>query len=77
MASDPKTGTSSSRKPSLSDVGRSAARYLFAIAMLSGSGSDRGTTGELQEYLDVAPAIVEIGRQYTLDRTAAVRSMCR
>jgi len=57
MASDPQTGTSS-RKPSLSDVERSAARYLFAIAMLSGSGSDRVTTGELQKYLDVAPASV-------------------
>lgn len=58
MASEPKTGTSSTLPHSLSDTNRSAARYLFAIYVLSGRDTDRITTGELQEYLNVAPASV-------------------
>lgn len=58
MPSGPQTGTSSPLPPSLSDVGRGTARYLFGIAVLSESGTERITTGELQEYLNVAPASV-------------------
>lgn len=58
MASEPRTGIASSLPHSLSDIERSAARYLFAISALSESDSNRITTGELQEYLDVAPASV-------------------
>lgn len=58
MASEPETGTSSSLPHALSDTERSAARYLFAISDLSESPSDRIATGELQEYLNVAPASV-------------------
>jgi DtxR family Mn-dependent transcriptional regulator len=50
-------GTSSPpASPSPQRVDRTAARYLFAIATLS--EGDRVTTGELQEYLGVAPASV-------------------
>lgn len=39
-------------------VDRTTARYLFAITILSENGSDRVTTGELQEYLEITPASV-------------------
>lgn len=58
MASEPRMGSSSSPPHSLSDIERSAARYLFAISALSEPDSNQITTGELQEYLDVAPASV-------------------
>lgn len=58
MPSEPHTGISSERTPSLSDIERSTARYLFAISALSESGPGRITTGELREYLNVTPASV-------------------
>jgi Mn-dependent DtxR family transcriptional regulator len=58
MASESETGTSSSFPHSLSNTKRSAARYLLAISVLSESDADRITTGELREYLNVAPASV-------------------
>lgn len=39
-------------------VNRTAAKYLFAISTLSKDESDRVTTGEIQDYLDVSPASV-------------------
>lgn len=58
MAPEPERGTSSSLPRSLSDTERTTARYLFAMSALSESDTDRIATGELQEYLDVAPASV-------------------
>lgn len=58
MASEPEARGSSSLADSLSDTERSAARYLFAISVLSEHDTDRITTGELQGYLNVAPASV-------------------
>jgi DtxR family Mn-dependent transcriptional regulator len=58
MASEPQTGKSSSLPHSLSDIERGAGRYIFAISVLSESDTDRITTGELQEYLNVTPASV-------------------
>lgn len=54
MSSEPQAGTAPSPPPSLTDIERGAARYLFAIAILSRSGTGRVTTGELHEHLDVA-----------------------
>ncbi|WP_262177085.1 metal-dependent transcriptional regulator [Haloarcula laminariae] len=56
MSSEPDPRPSASRPQSLADTERGIARYLFAISVLSGPDSDRVTTGELQEYLNVAPA---------------------
>ncbi|QHS15896.1 metal-dependent transcriptional regulator [haloarchaeon 3A1-DGR] len=58
MSSEPRTATTSSLPHSLSDVDRSAARYLHAVSVLSEFDSDRTTTGELQEQLNVSPASV-------------------
>jgi DtxR family Mn-dependent transcriptional regulator len=58
MAVEPQAGTSPPGVRSVSDVGRRTARYLFGIAVLSGSDTERITTGELGEHLDVAPASV-------------------
>jgi Mn-dependent DtxR family transcriptional regulator len=58
MSSELQTGSASSLTPSVSDIERSAGRYLFAISVLSGPSADRVTTGELQEFLDVTPASV-------------------
>jgi DtxR family Mn-dependent transcriptional regulator len=54
MSSEPQARTAPSPAPTLADIERGAARYLFAIAVLSGSGTDRVTTGELHDQLDVA-----------------------
>jgi Mn-dependent DtxR family transcriptional regulator len=58
MSAELQTGSASSLAPSVSDIERSAGRYLFAISALSGPSTDRVTTGELQEFLDVTPASV-------------------
>jgi Mn-dependent DtxR family transcriptional regulator len=58
MASHPGQATPAPSLQPLSDVDRGAARYLLAIATLSMRGSDRITTGELQDYLNVTPATV-------------------
>lgn len=58
MSSETRTGAPSSPSPPLSEVARSEARYLLAISVLSESGTDRITTGELQEHLNVTPASV-------------------
>ncbi|WP_096391333.1 metal-dependent transcriptional regulator [Halopenitus persicus] len=58
MASQPRTGTAPTSSRSLSDVERSTARYLLAVSTASASGSDRITTGELTERLNVTPASV-------------------
>lgn len=58
MASEPPTRASSSLPHSLTDVERSAARYLFAISVLSEPDTEPTTTGELREYLSVTPASV-------------------
>jgi len=58
MSSELQTGSASSLTPSVSDIERSAGRYLFAISTLSAPGTDRVTTGELQEFLNVTPASV-------------------
>ncbi|GCF15171.1 iron-dependent repressor [Haloarcula mannanilytica] len=58
MSSELQTGSGSSLAPSVSDIERSAGRYLFAISVLSGPSTDRVTTGELQEFLAVTPASV-------------------
>jgi DtxR family Mn-dependent transcriptional regulator len=42
----------------LSEVERTAARYLFTISQLSTDANDRITTGEIQKPLDVSPASV-------------------
>jgi len=57
MASDRRTGSTADPSPGLSDVERTTARYVFAVSTLSKS-DDRVTTGELREYLDIAPASV-------------------
>lgn len=56
MSLEPLTGGSPT--PSLSDIERGTARYLLAIAVLSESGTERITTGELRNHLNVAPASV-------------------
>lgn len=54
MSSEQQAGTAPPPTPPLADIERGAARYLFAIAVLSRSGTGRVTTGELHEQLDVA-----------------------
>lgn len=56
MASDAERRSSDLRRPDVSDVDQSAARYLYVVAKLSGRGEDRVSTGELRRYLNVAPA---------------------
>lgn len=58
MSSDYPTGSAPSHFPDHSEVDRSNARYLLAISMLSEGSSERVTTGEIRNYLDVAPASV-------------------
>lgn len=41
-----------------SEIERSAARYLFAVSILSENSEERIKTGELKDYLDVTPASV-------------------
>lgn len=54
MSSKTQPGVSSlSSMPS--EIERSAARYLFAVSILSETG-ERIKTGELKDYLDVTPA---------------------
>lgn len=48
----------SSAAPTLAEIERSTARYLFAISVLSRTDEERITTGELREYLGLAPASV-------------------
>lgn len=57
MSSKSQRGVSS-LGPSLSDMERSTARYLYAISVLAESRTDRVSTGELREYLGVAAASV-------------------
>lgn len=54
MSSETQSGTSTS----LSEIERRMARYLFAISVLRRPNTDRITTGELNEYLNVTPASV-------------------
>ncbi|WP_336358833.1 metal-dependent transcriptional regulator [Haloarcula sp. CGMCC 1.6347] len=58
MSSESQTGSASSLTPSVSDIERSAGRYLFAVSVLSESPTERVSTGELQEFLNVTPASV-------------------
>lgn len=58
MSSNTQTDTSPAGSASLSDIDRSAARYLLATADLSDGDASRVTTGELQKRLGVAPASV-------------------
>jgi DtxR family Mn-dependent transcriptional regulator len=58
MSSETRTIPSLPRSPTPSEIGRSAARYLFAVSKLSESEDGRIATGELREYLDVTPASV-------------------
>ncbi|MFB6202004.1 MAG: metal-dependent transcriptional regulator [Halorhabdus sp.] len=58
MSSETQTAASTTRSPTLSELERRVARYLFAISDLSERGEERITTGEIREYLDVAPATV-------------------
>ncbi|EMA27819.1 metal-dependent transcriptional regulator [Haloarcula japonica] len=58
MSSESQTGPASSLTPSVSDIERSAGRYLFAVSVLSESPTERVSTGELQEFLNVTPASV-------------------
>ncbi|MFB6075481.1 MAG: metal-dependent transcriptional regulator [Haloarculaceae archaeon] len=58
MSSEIRPSPSLSIEESSSEVGRSAARYLFAVSKLSAGGTGRVTTGELREYLGVTPASV-------------------
>ncbi len=44
--------------PALPEIERSAARYLFAVSVLSDADDDTVSTGDLREYLGVAPASV-------------------
>ena len=44
--------------PPLAEIERSAARYLLAIAEESAGGTDRVSTGDLRERLDVSAASV-------------------
>ncbi|WP_226013497.1 metal-dependent transcriptional regulator [Halomicrobium salinisoli] len=53
--SESRTSTSATPRSETGEVERGAARYLFAIAVLSADGK-RVSTGELREYLDVTPA---------------------
>ncbi|WP_225336533.1 metal-dependent transcriptional regulator [Halomicrobium urmianum] len=54
--SESRTRTSATPRSAASDVERGAARYLFAVAVLSEPDGERVTTGELREHLDVTPA---------------------
>lgn len=58
MSSEIRTTPSLPRSPTPPEIGRSAARYLFAVSKLSESEDGRIATGELKEYLEVAPASV-------------------
>jgi len=58
MSSERRTGSASSLTPSVSDIERSAGRYLFAVSALSESTTERVRTGELREFLNVTPASV-------------------
>jgi len=58
MSSDCRTESASNPSLGPSDVERTTARYVFTISTLSTGSDDRVTTGELHEYLDVAPASV-------------------
>lgn len=58
MSSETRTHSSLPLSPTLSEIGRSTARYLFAVSKLSEGSEERIETGELQEYLDVTPASV-------------------
>lgn len=58
MSSEPQAGTPAPSTPSLAEIERSPARYLFAISVRSEAGADRVATGALQDALDVAPASV-------------------
>lgn len=58
MSSDLRARRPPETAPPVSDVERSAARYLFAIADLSEPNRERVRTGELQEWLEVSPASV-------------------
>lgn len=58
MPSDYRTGLAAEPPSGLSDVERTTARYVFAISTLSTRSDERVTTGELNEYLGVAPASV-------------------
>lgn len=51
--SEPKVGESSTPPTTISEVERTAARYLFAISVLSIEDETRITTGALQEYLGI------------------------
>lgn len=53
-----RTNPSGIESPSLSAVGRTPARYLFAISKLSGDDRERVSTGDLHASLDVTPASV-------------------
>lgn len=58
MSTDAQCRLSDLRSPDLSEIDRSAARYLRAIAKLSASGADRVSTGEFRSHLGVAAASV-------------------
>lgn len=58
MSSETRIPPSLPHSPTLSEIGRSAARYLFAVSKLSGRENGRIETGELKTYLDVSPASV-------------------
>jgi DtxR family Mn-dependent transcriptional regulator len=58
MSSETRTSPSLPLSPTPSEIGRSAARYLFAVSKLSESNEGRIKTGELRKYLDVTPASV-------------------
>jgi len=58
MPSENRTRTWSSLPNTPPEIERAPARYLFAISVLSETGEDRTTTGELRKYLDVTPASV-------------------
>lgn len=58
MSSERRTGPPSSFSPALTEIKRSTARYLFAISVLSRTNEERITTGELREFLGLAPASV-------------------
>lgn len=58
MSLDYRTGSIPDLSTKPSDVDRTTARYLFAISTLSTNTEKRIATGELTEYLDVAPASV-------------------
>jgi len=58
MSSESLPGTTAYTSPEPARVEQTTARYLFAISTLSAESDDRITTGELREFLDVAPASV-------------------